>query len=337
MIGLLLTIAATYATAAPKAIPPPDRASPEGVVRVVGTPQMRDVVALWADALRERDPSLRLDVDLRGSDVGFAALTSGRADIALLGRDATDPEAKAYEWVYRAKPSSLALLHGSLDRAGRSPAPVLFVHRDNPLASLTLAQVEAAFGEEHRRSAANARTWGDLGLDGDWAARPITLYAPQAESGTGRFVRAAVLGGSTRLHWARLTEFAEPVLPAGRVDDAGARALAALANDRGGLAIAHHAADAPANVRALPLAVDTASPAITASPDTLRDGTYPLARTLRAYVHRADDRPLDPQVARLLALVLSDAGQSPTSEDHGYLPLGDATLADQRRTLDAWK
>lgn len=70
---------------------------------------------------------------------------------------------------------------------------------------------------------------------------------------------------------------------------------------------------------------------------SLRDGRYPLARVLRAHVHRGDDAPVDRQVPALLEVALSDAGQARITDADGYLPLGDTALAEQRRSLAVWK
>lgn len=201
----------------------PLHAESTGVLRIAGNPELATRVAFWADAFHRQHPGVRVETHLTGSDTGMAALYTGKADIALLGRDPTLVEIQAFEWIYHYKPTQQKILTGSLDRPGRSPALVVFVHRDNPLRSLTLAQLEAVFGTEHKRSAGNIRTWGQLGLTGEWADRPISLYAPDAMSGTGRFFRHAVLGDSRMMNWAALTEFTDGTdHDAGKKDHRGA-------------------------------------------------------------------------------------------------------------------
>ena len=180
------------------------------VVRVAGYPALAPLVARWAAGYEGAHPGVRVDVHMTGSDTGMAALYAGRADVALLGREPTAAEIQAFEWIFRRKPARFAILAGSTDTPGRSPALAVLVHRDNPLRALTLAQLEAILGTEHRLGPANIRTWGGLGLAGPWAERPIHLYLPDATSGTGRFLRNRVLGDSRLLAWDDLREFPMP-------------------------------------------------------------------------------------------------------------------------------
>ena len=151
-----------------------------GVLRVAGNPAMAAVMDRWAAAFQQQHPGVRVQTHLTGSDTGMAALYTGQADLALLGRAPTPSEIQAFEWIFRYKPAQVEIMTGSLDHPGQSPAPVLFVHRGNPLAGLTLAQLDAVFGTEHRLAPADIRTWGQLGLAGEWADKPIHLYAPDA-------------------------------------------------------------------------------------------------------------------------------------------------------------
>lgn len=315
-------------------IEPPPRASPQGVLRIAGNPALSERVARWRRGFMHAYPGIAVEIDLRGSDIAFASLYTGQADIALLGRTATESELKAYEWVYLAPPVSLEVLLGSLDRAGRSPALVVFVHKDNPLPSINLGQLERMFAATPLSAGGALRRWGDLGLAGDWAQAPIRLYGPHTESGTGRYFRASVLHGATRLHWAALREFDDPVLPRGRDDDAGARTLAALARDPLGIAIAD-LQHVPPEVRALPL--DGTGGVVAPSVNGLRSGAYPLGRQVLAYLHAPRQGHIDGETGAFLAHVLSDEGQSATKPADGYLPLGKARAARQRQLLTAWQ
>jgi phosphate transport system substrate-binding protein len=299
-------------TTVPSQPPPMPRSVSLGdVLRIWGPPALADLVD------RLKAGALRVEATMTGSDVAMAALYTARADIALIGRDATEPELKAFEWVYRYPPARLAVMSGSLSSAGRSPALAMLVHSDNPLPKVTLAQLAAAFG------AGKANTWGDLGLDGPWRSRPINLHAPDAYSGTGRFFRRAVLHDSTKLNWARLTEYAGP---AGQVAQAVARDAGALGID---------ALPSPGlSLRVVPVSrVGGAAPAYPTEQNVM-DGVYPLARRVFAYHNTPPgDRPIG-KVAAFLRLLLSDPGQQAVRADSGgYLPLSAAEAAQQRSRL----
>jgi len=105
-----------------------------------------------------------------------------------MGREATAPELKAFEWIFRYRPARIEIATGSLASPGRSPALVAFVHRENPLRDLSLGQLDAIVGYERLRgSPERIRTWGQLGVQGEWRDRPIHLYIYDLESGTGQF------------------------------------------------------------------------------------------------------------------------------------------------------
>ena len=295
------------------------------VLRIAGNAELAGVVARWSDGFTQSHPGVRIEAHLTGSDTGMAFLYTGKADVVLLGRSPTPSESQAFEWIFRYKPAQLEVLTGSLDRAGRSPAPVLFVHRDNPLTQLSLAQLDAIFGTEHRFLPADLRTWGQLGLTGEWADKPINLYGPDAMSGTGRFFRHVVLNDSRMMNWSRYTEFADTAPTVKPSHDAGRQTLAALAKDRYGLAIAS-LGFANDQVRALSLAVGGGGAPVTATRDNLISHRYPLTRGVTACFNRKPDVAPPALVAEFLRYILSEAGQQVIGQGEGYLPL-DATQA----------
>ena len=298
-----------------------------GSVRVAGNPELAGVVAHWAEVFEKLHPGIRIVTHLTGSDTGMAALYTGKADLALLGRAPTPSEIQAFEWIFHYRPVQVEILTGSLDQAGRSPAPVLFVHRDNPLARLSLAQLDAIFGTEHRSEQADIRTWGQLGLTGEWADKPLHLYGPDAMSGTGRFHRHVVLNDSRMMNWDQLTEFNDTGIPLQATHDAGRQILAALARDRYGLAVANLGFATPA-VRALPVE------GIPATRSSLMIRRYPLTRAVVACSNRPPGQAIDPVTGEFLRYILSPAGQQQIGLADGYLPLTDALAAEQLRKLN---
>ncbi len=279
----------------------------------------------------------------------MAALYTGQADVVLMGREATESEVKAFEWVYRYRPTAVPILTGSVDRVGQAPALVVFVHRDNPIEALSLAQLDGIFGtaRDHgwhdgqpvpaaaRGPDRDIRQWGQLGLDGAWSRRAIRLYTPMAESGSGKFFRLRVLADSNRMHWDALQEFADPVHGQ---EDSGRRILAALAADPAGIAVSQLQFVRP-EVKALRLAAGPGQ-AVAATRDTLVSGAYPLARMVYAYINRPPGQPIDPQVLSWLQDVLIDTAHVAGRADQadalaGYLPLSAARRNMVLRSLTA--
>lgn len=298
-----------------------------GELRVAGNAEMAVVVGRWARGFQKIHPRVSVTTHLTGSDTGMAALYTGKADLALLGRAPTPSEIQAFEWIHGYRPAQVEIMTGSLNQAGKSPALVLLVRRDNPFAQLSLAQIDAIFGTEHRLAPADIRTWDQLGLTGEWAGQPIHLYGPDAMSGTGRFFRRVVLGDSRMLNWAQLTEFNDTAIPLQATHDAGRQIVAALAKDRYGLAVASLGFVTP-QVRAV------AVEGVAATRDSVRNREYPLSRPVTACFRQKPGAGPEPLTAAFLRYILSPAGQQQIGPDVGYLPLTGPLAQQQLQRLD---
>jgi phosphate transport system substrate-binding protein len=325
-IAVAALVFAASAAPAMDVAPPPYRArtAVEGVVRIWGNPEAKPLLERWERDFQRAHPQVRFEHHLDGTDVGMAGLYTGQADVVLAGREATASEVKAFEWIYRYRPLDVEVATGSVDQPGRSPALVVYVHRDNPVRSLTLSQLDAAFSRERLRGApAAATTWKDLGAGGQWSEQPIRLYTFDTETGSGRYFRESVLRDSRMLDWERITEFVDTSSLRNPSHDAGRKILAALAHDRLGLAVA--SGPPPAGVKAVAISDSQAGPARFATREDLIARRYPLARAVHAYVNRRPHSPLDAPVAEFLRHVLSADGQRMVRESGVYLPLaGDA-------------
>jgi phosphate transport system substrate-binding protein len=318
---LLSALAFMPTTAWASTLPPPSHGS-VGRVRLAGTASMAPVVAAWKLAFQAAYPTVKIDAAMAGSDVAMANLYTAVCDIALIGREATKPEIQAFEWIYRFRPQGVAVLNGSVATPGSSPAVAAMVHRSNPVKALSVSQLRVAFGD----SGPHARTWGDLGLEGEWRDRLINLYAPVAESGTGRFFRAAVLGGSNRMAWSRMREFAVAPLPAGAETDGAVALRRALAHDPAGLAVGA----AGTEVKVLPLSSANNMPRMP-SADTIVSGSYPLGRTVQAYYAVPSKSSIHPETLAFLQFILSPGAQAIAARSSDYLALS-AGAAQQART-----
>lgn len=317
----LLPLPSTGASAADHShsLPPVrTEAAKPGVIRLWCSPALAPLAENWRRGYTRAVPAARFEVIRSGSDVAMAGLYTGRADIALLGREAAAQELKAFEWVHRFKPARAEVATGGA-ASGAAPALAVYVHRDNPLTRMTRDELESVFVAEEKTGArARIRTWDQLGVGGDWAGRPVRLYGPHMESGSGRFFREAALGGSRKLDWDRLEEFTDsgPLYPPSH--DAGAQALAALGRDRFGLAIAGVDA-AHSNVR--PLAVRESGPFVLPASESVAARDYPLSRPIYAYHHDDGKGVPDPIVADFLRWILGEEGQRLASATPGILPL----------------
>jgi phosphate transport system substrate-binding protein len=186
-------------------------------------------------------------------------------------------------------------------------ALAVFVNKDNPDKCLTLAQVDAIFSKSRRGGyKEDIRTWGQLGLTGDWASRPLSLYGRNSASGTYGFFKEHTLQNG---------DFKDEV----KEQPGSASVVQGVTVDRHGIGYSG-IGYATAGVRAVPLAEKPGDHCHEATADEAYAGRYPLARFLYVYVNRGPGKPLDPLTREFVKLVLTKDGQEVVVKD-GYFPI----------------
>jgi len=307
-----------------------------GAIRIWGhgnrdLPWMRNLIDLWGQGFAQYHPGTSIDYEMFGTSSGIPSLFNGTGDIAILGEEILPDAARAFEHYKGYPPTAIALMTGSYDVRNFDYAQMVFVHRANPIARLSLVELDAILGAEHRRGARNIRCWGELGLKGAWEKRAIVPYSWAIDDSFGFYLQQAVLGGSH--HWnPALREYVHITYPDGSIYDHGQQILDALAKDPAGIAVSNIRYAGPM-VKRLLLAVTPGGPYITASKASLIDQSYPLARTLPAVIDLPPDGRIAPRVREFLRYVLSREGQELVNRDGRYLPLSPTFAARQARIL----
>jgi len=294
-------------------------------------PWMRNLANLWEKGFRRFHPAASIDYQMYGTSSGIPSLFTGIGDIAILGEEILAPAAAAFERFKGYPPTAFEIMTGSLDVRNFDYAQQVFVHRDNPLDHLTLAELDAILGAEHRRSSRNIRLWGELGLHGRWAGREIVPYSWAIDDSFGYYLQNAVLGGSHRWNPA-LREFVHITYPNGSIYDHGQQILDALAKDPDGIAVSNIRYAGPA-VKPVALSATDNGPFVQATKASLIDRSYPLARTLPAVIDRPPDMSIVPAVREFLRYLISRDGQEMVAEDGRYLPLAPDLAMSQARLL----
>ena len=284
-----------------------------------------NLVGLWNRDFTRTHPGTHFDVSLSGDSAAMGGLYTGAADMALMGREIWPIEQEGFEQASGHKPLEISVMTGSLDVPRHSFALVIYVHKNNPLSKLTLAQVDAVFVADHRWGPANIRTWGDLGLSGGWAAQSLNLYGFAIQQDFSQFFQQAIMGGSKKWN-CNLHEFRDR----GSVD-AGQQILDALARDRYGIAISSLAYRNP-NTKVMALAAP-ADDYVMPTRETVVARQYPLARPVSIVVNRDPAAPLDSRIKDYLTYVLSRDGQQRVVQDGGYLPLPEVIAEQEKMKL----
>jgi phosphate transport system substrate-binding protein len=279
-----------------------------GSLKSVGSDTMNNLMALWAEGFQSVYPNVQIEIEGKGSSTAPPALVSGTAHFGPMSREMKGAEIDAFEKRYGYKPT---LLRAGIDLLA------VYVHKDNPIAAkgLTLQQVDAIFSKTRRGGHdKDIRTWGDLGLTGEWAGRPISLYGRNAASGTyGYFKDRALFGG----------DFKDQV----KEQPGSSSVVQGIASDKfaiGYSGIGYITAD----VRAVPLAAAKGEEPVPASAECAYTGEYPLARFLYIYVNHKPGTTLDPLRREFIRYMFSKQGQADVLKD-GYYPVTGVLAQEQ--------
>ena len=269
-----------------------------GSLNSVGSDTMNNMMTLWAETFRKFYPSVKVQVEGKGSSTAPPALIAGTSQFGPMSRPMRASEIDQFEAKYKYKPTELKSSYDAL---------AVYVHKDNPIQKLTLAQVEAIFGKGRKRGyKQNIATWGQLGLTGDWANRPISLYGRNSASGTYGFFKE---------HTLKNGDFKDTV----KEQPGSASVVQGITEDRFGIGYSG-VGYRTSGVKAVALAETDAGPFSDGSYADVQSGKYPLWRFLYLYVNKAPGRPLDPLVGEFVKLMYSKEGQEAVVKD-GYMPL----------------
>jgi phosphate transport system substrate-binding protein len=322
---LVLTLGCGSALGAgDEAIPPfAPAVAASGEIRIWGSPVDGRLLQDWADGYGKYHPDARILASPHGPDSTLAGVYTGVADLAFMAREMRLPvEHMAFAWVHHYAAFSIEVANAGVrsDRLGANLA--VFVHRDNPLTALTLAQLDGVLGAEHRRGAANIRRWGELGLNGRWKDLPVRVYGPAVGSIPALYIRRAVLEDSYKWNAAYR-----------EVGEDGREAVAAVAVDPAGIAYAPLRA-ANDRVKPLALAEQDGGAFVDLTDATVAARTYPLIRVITMVLNREPGKPVDAKVKEFLRYILSRDGQDAVARDGGYVPLSAASVRRQLERLD---
>jgi phosphate transport system substrate-binding protein len=287
----------------------------------------------WEEGFTKFQPGIKFDYTLYGTASIVGALYMDAADVGVLGEEIHPLSAAAFERVKHHPPLTIAIATCNLDVKNFGAANVFFVNKDNPLTQLTLVQLDGILGSEHRRGSGNIRTWGQLGLTGEWADQPIHPYTWLLAESFCLYLQHAILADSHEWSSA-VTEFVAGKRPDGTPYDDGEQILDSVSRDRYGIGVSSLTFRKPGQqVKALALAVDADHPYYEATKENLILQNYPLSRLIPAVIDHPPGKPLDPKVREFMRYLLSRDGQWDLVRTHGYLPLNKDEIAEQLKKL----
>jgi len=286
-------------------------AAVSGNLSSVGSDTMNNLMTLWAEGFARIHPNVRIQVEGKGSSTAPPALIAGTAQLGPMSREMKDSELDAVEEKYGFPATQIVT---SID------VLAVYVNKDNPIASLSLPEVDAIFSKARKGGFPNEiTTWGQLGLKGSWAKSPVSLYGRNSASGTyGFFKEHALFKG----------DFKDTV----KEQPGSASVVQGVTEDLNGVGYSG-IGYRTSGVRPLPLATKVGGTAYEPTYENALAKQYPLSRYLYTYVVRDPRKPMDPLTAEFLRFVLSREGQEVVVKD-GYLPLPAAVVRQELAKLD---
>ncbi|MBI5362055.1 MAG: PstS family phosphate ABC transporter substrate-binding protein [Planctomycetes bacterium] len=269
-----------------------------GSIKSVGSDTLNNLMTLWAEDFKKHYPAVAVEVEGKGSGTAPPALINGSSTFGPMSRPMKQKEIDDFEKAFGYPPTAVPVAVDTL---------AIYVHKDNPLTQLSLGEVDALFSKSRKAGwAKDLTTWGDLGLTGEWADKPIALYGRNSASGTYGFFKEHALANG---------DFKDTV----KEQPGSSAVVQGVASDKyaiGYSGIGYRTAD----VKVLKLAKDAKSEAFEVSQANAYAGQYPMTRMLYVYVNKKPGAELDPLRREFLRYVLSKPGQEATVKD-GFYPL----------------
>jgi len=281
-----------------------------GNLSSVGSDTLANLMTLWAEDFTRYYPNVNIQVQAAGSSTAPPALTQRTANFGPMSRGMKASEIQAFASRFGYPPTAIPVAIDAL---------ALYVHKDNPISGLTLAEVDALFSATQRCGhPGTINRWGLLSLAGPWERRSVQLFGRNSVSGTyGYFKEAALCSGDFKNNVNEQPGSASVV-----------QSVSTSINGIGYSGVGYRTS----SVRSVPLARHTGAEYYDATPENSVSGNYPLARFLYIYVNKAPNEPLLPLEREFVRLILSREGQQVVVKD-GYIPLPDAVVRSTLTTL----
>jgi phosphate transport system substrate-binding protein len=323
-----------------------------GTIRVYGTP-LEYLVGRWAYAFREaKHGQIRLNAYLINTSQAFAGLMTGKADIGLMGHRQWHTARLAFKKQFGYDPLEIRFASGSYDDPeGSTPGLMFIVNKDNPLSGLTMDQLDGVFGSQRsggwvgtewssepaRGPEKNIRTWGQLGLTGEWATRPIHVYGSDVTlSNWADLIEREVFKGGTKWNPALVEGPRADISWKAKGKTRDEQIIEGVQNDPGAIGFVFQRVinKTHADVKVMPLAKTANEPFVTPSAQTFFDGSYPLHNGAYLYLNKVPGQPLASREKEFVRFVLSRDGQQIIAESRIFIPLNADQAAAELRKLD---
>ena len=273
-----------------------------GNLSSVGSDTLANMMTLWAEEFKHIYPNVNIQIQAAGSSTAPPALTEGTSQFGPMSRKTKPNEVESFEKHFGYQPTAIRVAIDAL---------AVFVHKDNPIKGLSIEQIDGIFSSTNKCGGKQVERWGDLGLDGNWAAKDVQLYGRNSVSGTyGYFKEKALCKGDFRAN----------------VNEQPGSASVVQSVSQGLNAIGYSGIGyKTAGVKAVAVS-KKGDNFIDATAANAANGTYPLSRYLYVYINKHPNKDLSPMDREFIRYILSKQGQQIVEKD-GYVPLPSSVIA----------
>lgn len=312
------------------------QSKPTGVLKLCGNNYIGDskLASWWKAEFEKYQPGIKLDVSqLQTAAIAIPCITLGLADIGITH----EPSFYDYLSFLRMKghePTGVSIFTGSYQTVGWQNNMVIIVNQANPIAHVGMDQLDGIFGSERaggwigtkwheelaRGPERNIRTWGQLGLTGEWASRPIHTFGYSLRYATALEFSDKVLHSSDKWN-DNLLAFGNYPGPDGNTYLEADQVVDHVRADPGGIAYVRYHPKFPSDVKILAIGRTAAGPFVPYTIDTLQKREYPLWGDQSIWFDKKPGQPVDPKIREFVRFVLSRQGQELVEKDGKYLPL----------------
>lgn len=284
------------------------------------------LVKLWIKEFNKVYPNIKIDIATPyAGSLGMLEVIDGDYDFVFVSRELKPTDITSFNQKYGYDPLSVPVSGASYRHYGFLDAIGFFVNINNPLSKLSFDQIDALFSSTRHRGGKEIKTWGDLGLSGEWADQPVHLYGIEPWNGFEEFVRQRALNyAGKRGEWREDVHFEHHSFTISEL----------VAKDPLGIGYTG-LAYITSPVKMLPLAGDKGSENyIAPSYEQVANASYPLSRLIYLATNKEPGKKLDPIIDEFLRFILSKQGQQLVLDHAIYLPLRNWQLANSLQILD---
>lgn len=274
----------------------------KGAATLSGSTTMLSLGSKWSDRFKKFHPEVVFSRGTDGTDAGIKSLAEDPTVIAGSSRPLTEADLAFLKKGKCKDPLSVIVALDPL---------ALYVHKSNPIAGVTPDQLESIFRAPGGKGK-HVATWGELGVTGELASKPIRIHSRSEVSGTTTFIKQMVLRGGEMAKEAQSHKSNEEI-------------CIAIGSDAGGVGICGFG---EATDQVKPVALIMNGIRVPATEQSFLSGQYPFVRPLLLIIDKAQMATDGGLREAVLRYVLSRDGQLEAVRE-GFFPLDPTYIRKQ--------